>query len=130
MKTAMKYSLWVILIVLTAMTIKSCNTSNPMEAPVAQKNPKELIIHGDTRIDNYYWLRERENPEVISYLEAENSYRESVMKGSKKFQKELFNEIVGRIKKDDASVPYRDNGYYYYTRFEDEKEYPIICRKN
>jgi oligopeptidase B len=129
MKTAMKYSLWVILIVLTAMTIKSCNTSNPMEAPVAEKNPKELTIHGDTRIDNYYWLRERENPEVISYLEAENSYRESVMKGSKKFQKELFDEIVGRIKKDDASVPYRDNGYYYYTRFEDEKEYPIICRK-
>ena len=68
-----------------------------MEAPVAVKKPKELSIHGDTRIDNYYWLRERENPEVIAYLEAENSYRESMMKGSEKLQKDLFDEIVGRI---------------------------------
>ena len=95
-----------------------------MEAPVAGKKPKELTIHGDTRIDNYYWLRERENPEVITYLEAENAYRESMMEGTKKFQKDLFYEIVGRIKQDDESVPYKDNGYYYYSRYEEGREYP------
>ena len=129
MKPAMKNTLWAILIMLTLMAIESCNTSIPMEAPVAEKKPKELTIHGDTRIDNYYWLRERENPEVIAYLDAENAYRETMMKESEKFQKDLFDEIVGRIKKDDASVPYKDNGYYYYNRYEEEKEYPIICRK-
>ncbi|MEN8201068.1 MAG: S9 family peptidase [Bacteroidota bacterium] len=100
-----------------------------MKAPLAAKKPKELTIHGDTRIDAYYWLRERENPEVISYLEAENSYRESVMKDSEDFQKELFDEIVGRIKQKDESVPYRKNGYYYYSRYEEGKEYPVYCRK-
>jgi len=100
-----------------------------MEAPVAAKKPKELTIHGDTRIDNYYWLKEREDPEVIAYLEAENGYRESKMKGVEKFQKDLFDEIVGRIKQTDESVPYKDNGYYYYARYEEGKEYPIYCRK-
>jgi len=96
---------------------------------VAAKKPKEMTIHGHTRIDNYYWLRERENPEVISYLEAENAYRERVMKDTEQLQKDLFEEIVGRIKQDDESVPYKENGYYYYTRYEEGKEYPIFCRK-
>jgi len=100
-----------------------------MEAPVAAKKPKELTIHGDTRIDNYYWLKERENPDVIAYLEAENAYRESVMKDTEGFQNDLFDEIVGRIKQTDESVPYRKNGYYYYTRYEEGKEYPVYCRK-
>jgi oligopeptidase B len=100
-----------------------------MDAPVAAKKPKKLTIHGHTRIDDYYWLRERENPEVIAYLEAENAYRESVMEGTEQFQKDLFEEIVGRIKQDDKSVPYKENGYYYYTRYEEGKEYPIFCRK-
>jgi len=100
-----------------------------MEAPVAAKKAKELTMHGHTRVDNYYWLRERENPEVISYLEAENSYRETVMKGTEQFQKDLFDEIVGRIKQDDESVPYKENGYFYYARYEEGKEYPIFCRK-
>ncbi len=117
------------LIILTAMTTQSCKTFNEMEAPVAAKKPKELTIHGHTRVDNYYWLKERENSDVIAYLEAENSYRESKMKGTEKFQKDLFDEIVGRIKQTDESVPYLDNGYYYYARFEEGKEYPIYCRK-
>ncbi len=100
-----------------------------MKAPVAVKKPKELTMHGHIRVDNYYWLRERENPEVIAYLEAENAYRESVMKGTEQFQKDLFDEIVGRIKQDDESVPYKENGYFYYTRYEEGKEYPIFCRK-
>jgi oligopeptidase B len=100
-----------------------------MEAPVAAKKPKEMTMHGHTRVDNYYWLRERENPEVISYLEAENAYRESVMEGTEQFQKDLFDEIIGRIKKDDESVPYKENGYFYYARYEEGNEYPIFCRK-
>ncbi|RLD24792.1 MAG: oligopeptidase B [Bacteroidetes bacterium] len=100
-----------------------------MGEPIAAKKPKELSIHGHTRIDDYYWLRDRENSEVIEYLKAENAYRESQMKDTEKFQKDLFDEIVGRIKQDDESVPYLDNGYYYDVRYEEEKEYPIYCRK-
>ena len=119
----------VILMALSGIIIQSCQTPSTMEAPVAEKKPKELTIHGHTRTDDYYWLRERENPEVIAYLEAENAYREEMMKGSAKFQKELFKEIVGRIKQTDESVPYMDNGYFYYVRYEEGKEYPIYCRK-
>lgn len=100
-----------------------------MEAPVAEKIEKELTVHGDTRIDPYYWLKERQNPKVIAYLEAENEYKEAMLRDTEKLQKKLFDEIVGRIKKDDSSVPYLDNGYYYYTRFEEGKEYAIYCRK-
>ena len=125
----MKTFIRVVLSMLAVVTIQSCKTSTSMEAPVAEKKPEELTIHGHTRIDNYYWLRERDNPEVIAYLEAENAYREEVMKGTEQFQKDLFDEIVGRIKQDDESVPYKENGYYYYTRFEEGKEYPIFCRK-
>ncbi len=124
----MKATNLVVLTLIAVTTIQSCKTTD-MKAPVAAKIPKELTIHGDTRIDNYYWLRERENPEVISYLEAENSYRESVMKDTEGFQKDLFDEIVGRIKQTDESVPYRKNGYYYYTRYVEGKEYPVYCRK-
>lgn len=119
----------VILIILVALAVESCKTSDKMEPPVAKKDPVELTIHGDTRIDNYYWLRERENPEVIAYLEAENSYRESVMKGSADLQKKLYDEMIGRIKQTDESVPYKDNGYFYYVRYEEGKEYPVYCRK-
>ncbi|MBE0653459.1 MAG: S9 family peptidase, partial [Bacteroidales bacterium] len=100
-----------------------------MKAPVAQKISKELSIHSDTRIDNYYWLNNREDSAVIAYLEEENTYQDHIMKGTKYFQEQLFNEIVGRIKQTDMSVPYRLNGYYYYTRYEEGQEYPIHCRK-
>ena len=125
----MKTLIPVLLSILAVLTVQSCKTSSSMEAPVAAKKPRELTMHGHTRIDNYYWLRERENPEVIAYLEAENAYRESVMKSTEQFQKDLFDEIVGRIKQDDESVPYKENGYFYYTRYEEGKEYPIFCRK-
>ena len=119
----------VVLTILTVVTAQSCKTSISMEAPVAAKKPTELTLHGHTRVDNYYWLREREDPEVIAYLEAENSYRESVMKGTEQFKKDLFDEIVSRIKQDDESVPYKENGYFYYARYIEGKEYPIFCRK-
>ena len=111
------------------LAYSACKTEDTMKAPVAQKISKELIIHGDTRIDNYYWLNNREDSAVIAYLEEENAYREHIMKGTKDFQEQLFNEIVGRIKQTDMSVPYRLNGYYYYTRYEEGQEYPIHCRK-
>ncbi|MBN2185410.1 MAG: S9 family peptidase [Candidatus Krumholzibacteriota bacterium] len=98
-------------------------------APVAKRIDKELTIHGDTRIDEYYWLRERENPEVIEYLEAENEYTAKVMEHTDALQEKLFEEIVGRIPQEDASVPYLENGYWYYTRYEEGSEYPVYCRK-
>ncbi len=128
-RTTMKHIISVIILAMALITIQSCKTEEKMEAPVAAKKAKELTIHGDTRVDNYYWLRERENPEVIAYLEAENAYREEVMKGSANLQESLFQEIIGRIKQTDESVPYKENGYFYYVRYEEGTEYPIYCRK-
>lgn len=98
-------------------------------APIAKKVPKINKIHGDTLTDNYYWLREKNNPEVISYLEAENAYTDSVMKPYKEFEQNLYKEIVSRIKETDLSVPYREGDYLYYNRTEEGKQYPILCRK-
>ncbi len=121
-----------IVIISLAYLVLSCSnrqTSVDMKPPVAEKKPKELTIHGNTRIDNYFWLKERDNPEVINYLKAENEYTDAMMKNTEKLQEDLYNEIIGRIKQTDESVPYRDRGYYYYTRFEEGKEYPVYCRK-
>ena len=100
-----------------------------MQAPRAKKVPKELNIHGDTRIDNYFWMNQREDPEVIDYLNEENAYGKEVMKPTEGFQKDLYEEMIARIKKDDESVPYQKKGYWYYTRFTEEGQYPIYCRK-
>ncbi len=97
--------------------------------PVAEIIPHELNIHGDTRIDNYYWMNERDNPKVIEYLEAENAYTAAVMKPTEALQDKLYNELIGRIKQTDLSVPYRSQGYYYYTRYDEGSEYPVYCRK-
>lgn len=123
----MKKISW-ILIVVVLLTLTSCGDTM-IEAPVAKKIEKKLIVHNDTRIDPYYWLRDRENPEVIDYLEAENAYTETKMKDSERLQKKLYKEMIARIKQDDSSVPYRMNGFLYYTRYEKGKEYPIYCRK-
>jgi oligopeptidase B len=98
-------------------------------APKAVERPHKMVMHGDERVDEFYWLRDRENPEVIEYLNAENAYLEEVMADTKPFQEQLFDEMVGRIKKDDSSVPYELDGYFYYTRYEGDSEYPIYCRK-
>ncbi len=97
--------------------------------PQAKKIQKQLTIHNHSRIDNYFWLRERENPDVIEYLKAENKYKDAILKHTEKLQQKLYKEIVGRIKQTDMSVPYKDNGYFYYTRYEQGHEYPIYCRK-
>ncbi|MDI9870202.1 S9 family peptidase [Flectobacillus roseus] len=98
-------------------------------APKAPIKPYPMTIHEDTRVDNYYWLNDRENPEVITYLEAENAYTEMVMSPTKAFQEELFEEMKGRIKEQDESVPYRDGEYYYYSKYIEGGEYPLYCRK-
>ncbi len=97
--------------------------------PMATVTAKEMTMHGDTRTDNYYWLNERENPEVIAYLNAENKYLDTVLSHTKQLQEDLFAEMKGRIKETDESVPYKDNGYFYITRYEEGKEYPIYSRK-
>jgi oligopeptidase B len=105
------------------------NQKTEIKCPRAPKHPKELIAHGDVRIDNYYWLNDRENPEVIKYLEAENAYTKQKLAHTEALQDKLYKEIIGRIKQEDQSVPYRDNGYYYITRYEEGHEYPIYSRK-
>ena len=101
-----------------------------MTLPIAPKKPKVLETHGHQRIDPYYWMNDRENPEVIEYLEAENQYLEETLKPFEDFKKSLFEEMKGRIKEDDQSVPYRKAGYYWYVRYTQGAEYPIYCRKN
>ncbi|GAA3574367.1 oligopeptidase B [Snuella lapsa] len=100
-----------------------------IDAPRAKKIPQELQIHGDVRIDNYYWLNDRENPEVIDYLNAENVYTKQEMKHTEGLQEALFEEMKGRIKEDDTTVPYKFNGYWYITRYEKGKDYPVYVRK-
>ncbi len=109
-------------------------------APVALKKDSLLTMHGDTRIDPYFWMRltddqktaaepDEQTKDVVTYLNAENDYTEHVMSHTKELQEELYDEIIGRIKQNDESVPYFKNGYWYYTRFEEGQEYPIYCRK-
>jgi oligopeptidase B len=100
-----------------------------MSAPLAPKKPHLLEIHGHQRQDPYYWMNDRENQEVIDYLNAENSYLKEVMKPTEELQKQLFEEMKGRIKEQDESVPYFKSGYFWYTRYEKGSEYPIFCRK-
>jgi oligopeptidase B len=103
--------------------------SNELQAPIAKIIPHELEKHGHVRIDNYYWLNDRENPEVIDYLNKENEFYQKSTEHTKAFQNDLFEEMKARIKEDDESVPYLYNGYYYITRFEKGKDYPIHSRK-
>ena len=118
--------------------MSSC--SQPLPTPDAVKKPYEMTIHGDTRVDNYYWMRlsdeqksaqnyDEHTQEVVEYINLENEYTQGSLAHTKKFQDDLFNEMVGRIKKDDETVPYLKNGYYYYSRYEEKKEYAIYCRK-
>ena len=100
-----------------------------MQAPIAKKIEKKLEKHGDIRIDNYYWLNDRENPEVIEYLNQENEYTKTVLQPTEEFQAKLFEEMKSRIKEDDSSVPYKMNGYWYLTEFQKGKEYPIHKRR-
>lgn len=100
-----------------------------VQPPAVEKEPKEFIAHGDKRIDDYYWLNQRENQKVINYLKAENTYLDTLMSGTKELREKLFLEMKGRIKEKDESLPFKDNGYWYYVRYEEGKQYPVFCRK-
>jgi len=104
-------------------------TNPTLIPPIAKTSPKTDTLHGDTRIDNYFWMREKSDPEVISYLEAENAYADSVLAPTQALQETLYAEMKGRIQETDLSVPYRLGGYFYYSRTEEGKQYPIRCRK-
>ena len=101
-----------------------------IEPPKAEKIPFKHEIHGDVRIDNYYWLNERDNEKVIDYLNNENSYTKKILKPTQKLQDELFQEMKSRIKEDDTSVPYYYNEYWYMRKYEKGKDYPIYLRKH
>jgi oligopeptidase B len=128
MKKHLLLSCVCIIFAANAQTSKPKMTQN-LTPPLAAVKPKKLEKHGDVRIDNYYWLNERENPEVIDYLNKENEYYQKMTAHTKKLREDLFTEMKARIKEDDASVPYFYNGYYYITRFEKGKDYPIYSRK-
>ncbi|MBD3349160.1 MAG: prolyl oligopeptidase family serine peptidase [Candidatus Eisenbacteria bacterium] len=110
----------------TAVAAPSAETPAP---PVARAIPQADTTHGDVRVDDYAWLRNREDPEVIAYLEAENAYTDAVMGHTEALQETLYEEIIGRIKQTDLTVPYPDDGYFYYWRSEEGKQYQIFCRK-
>ncbi len=119
-----------IILILVFAIVQFCTAQEIfIKPPVAKIIPKIDTLHGDIRVDNYYWLRDRTNPEVIKYLEAENAYTDAIMKSTKSLQESLYNEILSRIKETDEDPPYREGNYFYYTRTEKGKQYPIYCRK-
>src|SRR5882724_4118579 len=125
--------LLIVLSIIAAMSFTSFAQSNSdintPQPPMTEKKTKTTKIHDDTMVDDYFWLREKTNPEVVAHLEAENAYAESMMKPTSALQAKLYKEMVGHIKETDVTVPYRWGSYLYYTRTEQGKQYPINCRK-
>ena len=121
------------LILISSLFSCDTKTQNSMSelpnAPLAKQIPKNLTIHDDVRVDEFYWLNDRDNPEVIDYLNKENDYYNAHTAHTKAFQTSLFDEMKSRIKEDDSSVPYKYNGYWYITKYEKGKDYPIYTRK-
>ena len=98
--------------------------------PVANRVPQTTILHGETRVDDYAWLRDRNDPEVIAYLDAENAYTDAVMKPTERLQQQLYDEMLARIKEDDSRPPVKRDDWHYYSRTEQGKAYPIFCRRH
>ncbi len=124
------------LLMLATATSLSATATSPVafdlasaRPPVAEKKPKDVSVHGDTRIDDYFWLREKENPAVLAHLRAENAHTDAVLAPTKPLQEKLYAELLGRIKETDLSVPYRKGNYLYYTRTTQGSQYPIHCRR-
>jgi oligopeptidase B len=114
---------------MSVMALSPVSTGIAIQPPVAKVAPKTITIHGDTRVDNYAWLRDRNDPDTIPYLEAENHYTEAMMTHTGALQAKLYAEMLGRIKQTDLSVPVKRDNYYYYSRTEEGKQYSIYCRK-
>jgi len=99
-----------------------------LQPPETEKKPKITEINGDRMVDNYFWLREKANPAVIAHLEAENAYTGAVMKPTEALQEKLYNEILSHIKQTDVNVPYKKDGYYYFSKTQAGLQYPIFFR--
>src|SRR5438876_10579317 len=112
-----------------ALFLYAADVAQSPAPPVAKKVPKITEINGRKLVDNYFWLRDKPNPEVKAYLEAENAYTDAVMKPTASLQKKLYDEMLGRIKETDVDVPYKYGEYFYYSRTEAGKQYQIRCRK-
>jgi oligopeptidase B len=125
----MNHRLVAVPLVISLMTVVPDAEQAAPSAPVAKKVPHETKIHGHTLTDDYFWMREKSNPEVIKHLEAENAYTEAVMAPTKELQETLYKEMLGRIKQTDLSVPARNGPYWYYSRTEEGKQYPYMCRR-
>src|ERR1044072_1057608 len=132
----MKYRILLLLAILsislfsfTNAMAQDGNASGMLQPPVTEKKPKVTEINGDRLVDNYFWLREKTNADVIAHLAAENAYTATVMKPTEALQEKLYNEILSHIKQTDVNVPYRWGNYFYYTRTVEGKQYPIFCRK-
>jgi oligopeptidase B len=113
----------------TAASPQEVTKASAAQPPVARREPVEHVLHGDRRVDHYAWLRQKENPEVIAYLEAENAYADAVLRSTEGFQEKLYQEMLGRIQQTDLTVPYRRRGYLYFTRTEEGKQYPLHFRQ-
>jgi oligopeptidase B len=114
---------------LLAVALLAACAEDHSGGPMPEKKPTQLELHGDVRIDNYFWLKERDNPDVIAYLEAENAYTEEMLEPMRGMREILFGEIKSRIKEDDQSAPYKRGNYFYYYRYVEGGEYPIYARK-
>jgi oligopeptidase B len=113
----------------TPVSAQEYSEGTTLKAPVARREPVEHVLHGDRRVDHYGWLRQKENPEVIAYLEAENTFTDAMLKSTEAFQEKLYQEMLGRIQQRDLSVPYKLRGYFYFTRTEEGKQYAFRCRR-
>ncbi len=118
-----------IMIILLTLTALAGDGNSVPQPPAAKKVPHLTKVHGETLVDNYFWLRDKANPEVRAYLEAENAYAGAVMAPTREFQEALYREILSHIKETDVRVPYLEGGYFYYSRTEEGRQYPIHCRK-
>src|SRR6266403_2689151 len=118
-------------ILTTDITVRSQTDggSTTPQPPMAEKKPKVTKIHGETLVDDYFWLREKTSPLVLEHLKAEDAYALTMMKPTAPLQEKLYKEMLSHIKQTDVNVPYRQDGYFYYTRTEEGKQYPIFCRK-
>ncbi len=117
------------LLLASVFVLTAADNSGLPAPPVAKKVPHTTEVNGHTLVDNYFWLRDKPNPEVRAYLEAENVYTDAVMKPTEGFQKKLYDEMLSRVKETDVEVPYREGDYFYYSRTESGKQYPIRCRR-
>src|ERR1700693_1697574 len=121
---------WISLSVFTGCQSTPRQSAPPEnQPPIAKKIPHVTTIHGERLVDNYYWLRQKDSPEVLAYLKAEDAYADWFMNPTKPLQEKLYNEMLGRVQEPDQSVPYRQGDWFYYHRTEEGKQYPINCRK-